>query len=107
MDILQNITYSQFLKHIAAIKSRNIYWAHQHDLQSEVGALIPYLEFFNHSQFSQCEVTQRSGSVSVITIKPIRKGEEVFVNYGNNFSLDQFLEDYGMIPIEMKNHFIQ
>jgi SET domain-containing protein len=58
------------------------------------------LEFFNHSQNAQCCVNQRNDSEQVSTIRPIKKGEEIFVKYGDNISLEEFLEDYGMIPYD-------
>jgi len=41
----------------------------------------------------------------VITIKNILKGEQVFVNYGSKFTIDQFLEFYGMIPEDNEYEF--
>lgn len=86
-DALLQVTFRQFLRLIAAVKSRNIYWEHQYDFQSEVGALIPYLEFFNHSRSSHCSVSQRNGSEQVISTRAIKKGEEIFVKYGDNISV--------------------
>lgn len=56
ISALLTISFEEVLKFIAVIKSRNIYWADEHDCHSEVGALIPYLELFNHSDNTQCKV---------------------------------------------------
>jgi SET domain-containing protein len=39
----------------------------------------------------------------VTTIRPIKKGEEIFVKYGDNISLEQFLEDYGMVLFDQNS----
>jgi hypothetical protein len=59
------------------------------------------LEFFNHREDANCEVEQTSICYKVRTVKPVKKGEQVFVNYGQMIQIDQFLEFYGMIPNDL------
>ncbi|XP_044013809.1 SET and MYND domain-containing protein 4-like [Aphidius gifuensis] len=44
--------------------------------------VIPSLSFFNHSCSSNVIRTHRDGNLAIIAIRPIKKGEQVFTNYG-------------------------
>lgn len=48
------------MRFYAAIESRNVYYGTLHDPGSEMGALIPFLEKFNHCKEASCVVCQSS-----------------------------------------------
>lgn len=54
---------------------------------------------FNHSIFSKCQVEYIKEYFQVTSKTHIKKGEEIFVNYGNHTN-EKYLEFYGMIPKE-------
>ncbi len=64
---------------------------------NKVTTLLPYVHFFNHDFYGQCDIPQlnvEDGSVHVKALVDIKQGEEVFINYGG-FSNKQFLLNYG------------
>ena len=97
-SLVEKVEFERVLRYVAVVESRNVYFENMFDCNSEVGALVPVLEMFNHNQQAQCRVEMTSISYKVITTTAIRKGEQVFVNYGNNYAPDQLLEFYGMLP---------
>ncbi|KAL2075934.1 hypothetical protein VTL71DRAFT_877 [Oculimacula yallundae] len=60
-------------------------------------ALNPFADYFNHTASSSaCEVNFTSGGYFITTSTPIKKGEEVYISYGNH-SNDFLLAEYGFI----------
>ncbi|KAH6724575.1 putative SET domain-containing protein [Leptodontidium sp. 2 PMI_412] len=60
-------------------------------------ALSPFADYFNHtSSSSACEVIFSADGYSITTPIPIKKGEEVYISYGNH-SNDFLLAEYGFI----------
>ena len=49
MKIIESIKFSDIIKYIAVVESRNAYYVDLQDTKSFVGALVPQLELFNHS----------------------------------------------------------
>lgn len=64
-----------------------------------VTALLPYVHFFNHNFYGQCDIPEvRDTSVVVRALVDIKQGEEVFINYGG-FSNKELMLNYGfMVP---------
>ncbi|KAH7342382.1 hypothetical protein BKA65DRAFT_503985, partial [Rhexocercosporidium sp. MPI-PUGE-AT-0058] len=60
-------------------------------------ALNPFADYFNHiSSPSACEVNFSADGYTITTSVPIKKGEEVYISYGNH-SNDFLLAEYGFI----------
>lgn len=72
------------------VESRNAYFPNEYDSVSEVGALVPHLDLFNHSTQSKCRVELADRTYKVIAVEKINRGEEVCVDYGP-FSREDFL----------------
>ena len=58
-------------------------------------ALNPFADYFNHSS-QGCTVTFTDLGYTITTHKAIKKGEEVYISYGNH-SNDFLLAEYGFI----------
>ncbi|KAK5264282.1 hypothetical protein LTR96_010299 [Exophiala xenobiotica] len=58
-------------------------------------AIVPYGDYFNHSD-AGCKVSYTRSQYSVVADRPYNKGEEVFVSYGAH-SNDLLLAEYGFI----------
>ncbi|KAH8812585.1 hypothetical protein F5884DRAFT_785858 [Xylogone sp. PMI_703] len=63
-------------------------------------ALIPLADNFNHADVG-CEVTYSPSGYQICAERNIKKGEEVFISYGNH-SNDFLLAEYGFILEENK-----
>lgn len=64
-------------------------------------ALNPFADYFNHTDDQGCEVTFGPNGYAITTDKPIKKGEEIYISYGNH-SNDFLLAEYGFILEENK-----
>ena len=49
IKIIESIKFSDIIRYIAVVESRNAYYVDLLDTKSFVGALVPRLEQFNHS----------------------------------------------------------
>ena len=55
LSLLQSITFEEMIRYVSVVESRNAYYNNPYDLGSKVGALIPELELFNHSEQAKCD----------------------------------------------------
>lgn len=77
---LKRITTGRFIYFYAAITSRNVYYE---DSYSNIGALSPNIEMFNHSSIPNCTVSIGSTRYTILATRDIQVGEEIFVKYGD------------------------
>lgn len=69
-----------------------MYYPNSNDTKSEMGALIQYLELFNHSPEGQ--VLKKGCYLE--TVKEVKKGEQIFVDYGE-YDAGEMLLVYGFV----------
>lgn len=59
--------------------------------------LLPYIHFFNHNFYGQCDTPTVDGSIKALV--DIKAGEEIFINYGG-FNNKQLMLNYGFFVPE-------
>ena len=54
--------------------------------EKEAAVGLGYISMYNHSYSSNCEYEMDfdAGTMTIKTVKPIKKGEELFINYNGN-----------------------
>ena len=57
-------------------------WIHIDEDDGYCGALAPVFDMINHSSTPNCIWDYDSNSVRIITLRPIEKDEELFIDYG-------------------------
>jgi hypothetical protein len=102
---LPNIKYEDYVYRWLLINTRTFYFlsplpAHQKlhpKNRDDCMAQSPFSDYFNHtSSPSACSVTFSSSGYTITTPAKIKKGEEVYISYGNH-SNDFLLTEYGFI----------
>lgn len=67
--------------------------------------LVPIVDLCNHAEVkwnAKYEFDSESGDVLLIPTKPIKKGEQIFITYGEEKGAGEMLFSYGFIPTGMK-----
>lgn len=110
-EFIENLTYPRFLNLIGFIESRTLFYPSSNDAKSEVGALVPYYDFCNHS-FLRFDIynffffDKKERKYILKAYKDFEFDEQIFISYGNYNNL-HFVEYYGFIPYDnVKNDFI-
>lgn len=63
-------------------------WGHDH---TQCAMALGYVALYNHSGHSNCEyeMDYDEGTISVLAVRDIAAGEELFVNYNGNWNDDR------------------
>ncbi|GAM18946.1 hypothetical protein SAMD00019534_021210 [Acytostelium subglobosum LB1] len=61
--------------------------------------LAPFIDHFNHNEDAQAvyDFDHQSATIKVTTIRPVKSGEQIFFNYGNQDCNSDLLVDFGFI----------
>ncbi|EFA81400.1 mRNA-decapping enzyme 2 [Heterostelium album PN500] len=61
--------------------------------------LAPFLDYFNHAEDAQAayDFDYDESAIKVVALQPIKKGEQIFLNYGNQDCNSDLLIHYGFI----------
>jgi hypothetical protein len=103
-----DIKYEDYVYRWLLINTRTFYFlsplpAHQNlhpKSRDDCMAQSPFSDYFNHtSSSSACNVSFSSSGYTITTPAKIKKGEEVYISYGNH-SNDFLLTEYGFILSE-------
>ena len=98
------LSYDLYLHNWLIVSTRTFYYtspkikANKPLNRDDCLALIPLADDFNHADVG-CEVTFSPFGYKICTDRPIGKGEEIYVSYGNH-SNDFLLVEYGFILAE-------
>jgi hypothetical protein len=101
------LTYDEYLYTWLITNTRTFYFlspsrkAKHPSNRDDCMALNPFADYFNHTDDQGCEVTFGPNGYAITTDKPIKKGEEIYISYGNH-SNDFLLAEYGFILEENK-----
>eukprot|EP01132_Coremiostelium_polycephalum_P000529 gene529-667_t len=93
------ITYERFIWAVSTVNSRRIYTPSPDSNNNLTASIPPFVDFLNHDPNGQIEVTfnQQTSHIILSTNKPIKKGEQIFMNYGLQECNSDLLVDYGFI----------
>jgi len=95
------LSYDVYLYHWFIVSTRTFYYTSPKIKskkpldRNDCLALIPFADYFNHADVGS-EVTFSPAGYKICTDRQIRKGEEIFISYGNH-SNDFLLAEYGFI----------
>mmetsp|Transcript_12989 Transcript_12989/g.16965 ORF Transcript_12989/g.16965 Transcript_12989/m.16965 type:complete len:405 (+) Transcript_12989:119-1333(+) len=66
---------------------------------SERFAFVPFLDMCNHwvEPNADYKYNEETDSFDLVTLRPMQRGEEVFISYGNNLSNDDLFMRYGFV----------
>eukprot|EP01133_Synstelium_polycarpum_P012906 gene12906-15160_t len=97
------ITWERFKWAVATVQSRKIYTETPSELtdgELRFGVILaPFIDFFNHASDAHAtyELDHEASSIRVTSIRPIKKGQEIFLNYGHQDCGSDLVIDYGFL----------
>ena len=99
--ILHGVSYEQFMHYWFAVSTRTFYYTSADPyVETPIDAydclaLVPFADYFNHAD-AGCKVAYSDSGFEITAHRRIKKGEEVYLSYGNH-SNDFLLAEYGFI----------
>lgn len=111
LDTNTEITFQDWLLIESWIASRSLEVVDtstlQDDMKSLCLGLVPIVDMCNHSSTTsnaKYELDQETSAVSLIATKPISKGEQIYINYGEEKGSGEMLFSYGFLPVSLMSH---
>jgi hypothetical protein len=100
------LSYESYLYHWFIVSTRTFYYTSPKIKtkkplnRDDCLALVPFADYFNHADVGS-EVTLSPSGYKICTDRRVKKGEEIYISYGNH-SNDFLLAEYGFILDENK-----
>lgn len=110
LDTNGEITFKEWLLIESWIASRSLEVVDPTTLEEETKSLclglVPIVDMCNHSNGANAkyELDSETGAVSLVATKPIKKGEQFYINYGEEKGSGEMLFSYGFIPDSSLKH---